>query len=84
MSSREKDCLCHGFCIEELEEKARKLAAFPIPAITAGNTIVVFAMLILHEILEQQALNPVTNFNNIISIANSIAGLNTSIRVVDP
>ena len=69
---------------EELEKRAKKLAAFSISAATTGNTVSVFALLVLQEILEQQALNPTANLDNIIAIANSISLLNGSIKLIDP
>lgn len=77
----ERTDFCEILDPEELEEKAKKLAAFNNSAITTGNTIVVFAMLVLQEILEQQSLHPINNLNNIITISNSIAVLNTSLKV---
>jgi hypothetical protein len=65
---------------EELEKKARKLAAFSNSAATAGNTITVFGMLVLQKILEQQLVNPTANLANIILITDSIANLNSSIN----
>ena len=65
---------------ECLEKKARKLAAFSNSAATTGNTIAIFAMLVLQEILEQEATNPINNITNIITIADSIANLNASIH----
>lgn len=68
--------------IEELERKAVKLAAFSVSAATAGNTIVVFTMLVLQEILEELALNPIANLTSITQISSSISSLNNSIRIV--
>ncbi|VBB09844.1 Hypothetical protein LUCI_5142 [Lucifera butyrica] len=65
---------------DELLEKAKKLAAFSNSALVAGNTITVFTMLVLQEILAQQAISPVTNFANIIALATEIAALNASLH----
>lgn len=74
---------CTMICVEELEKKSRKLANSNRTTIAAGNSVVLFTMLLLEEILEQLALNPVTNLSSILAIANSIATLNKSI-VIDP
>ena len=72
-----------SFDPEDLERKAVKLGAFNKTAITTGNTIAIFAMLVLQEILEQLALNPAANLSKIIMVTNSIANLNSRI-IVDP
>lgn len=74
---------CNMFNIEELEKKARKLACSTNMTIAAGNSVVLFTMLLLEEILEQLALDPITNLSSIITIANTISTLNSSIRI-DP
>jgi len=66
--------------IEELEKKANKTIEFPRLAATTGNAIALFTMLVLQEILEQQAVNPIANLANIIQLSNSIASLNSSIK----
>lgn len=68
--------------VEELEKRAIKMAAFSLSAVTAGNTVVVFTMLLLQEILEELARNPLANLSNITQIANSIGILNTSLKIV--
>lgn len=73
---------CRELNPEELEKRARKLAAFYVSAATTGNTIVVFTMLAMQEILEQLLANPVDNLTSIIQVASSISSLNNSIRVV--
>ena len=82
MVSCERLEVCESLDPEELEEKAKKIGAFNSSAITTGNTIAVFAMLVLQEILEQQARNPINNLHTIITLSNSIAMLNTSIKIV--
>ena len=69
---------------ERLEKRAKKLAAFSNSAATTGNTSAVFAILVLQEILELEAVDPITNLSNILLIANSIANLNTSIKAIVP
>jgi len=71
---------CGIINIEELEKKANKTIEFPRLAATAGNTIALFTMLVLQEILEQQAINPIANFSNLIQLSNTIANLNSSIK----
>jgi hypothetical protein len=68
--------------IEELEKRAVKMAAFSLSAATAGNTVVVFTMLLLQEILEELAQNPIVNLSSITQVSNSIGILNTSIKIV--
>ena len=68
--------------LEELEKKAKKMAAFSVSAATAGNTIVVFTMLVLQEILEELMANPIDNLTSIVQISNSIGSLNSSINIV--
>lgn len=72
-----------GKCVEELKKKAGRLAACTRDTVVAGNSVVLFTMLILEEVLEQLALNPIANLNNILAIASSIATLNSSI-IIDP
>ena len=67
---------------EELEKRAIKLAAFAVSAVTAGNTVVVFNMLLLQEILEELAQNPIANLNSITQVSNSIGILNTSMKII--
>ncbi|MBP2646214.1 MAG: hypothetical protein H6Q75_1654 [Firmicutes bacterium] len=65
-----------------LFRKAEKLAAKNnMLAGVAGNAITLFTMFVLKEILVQQALNPVANISNIISIANAIANLNSELSL---
>jgi len=68
--------------IEELEKKANKTIEFPRLAVTTGNAIALFTMLVLQEIVEEQAVNPIGNLANIIQLSNSIAALNNSIKIV--
>ena len=70
---------CQSKCVEELEKRAEKLAASTHDTIVAGNSVVLFTMLVLEEVLEQLAVNPIANLNNIQSVASSIATLNSSL-----
>lgn len=78
------DCLatCGILNLEELEKKANKAIEFPQLAPLTGNAIALFTMFVLQEIIEQQAVNPVANFANIIELSNSIASLNSSIKTI--
>lgn len=67
--------------IEDLEKKAVKLANSTKSTTVTGNAIILFTMLILQEILEKLAADPVTNLDNIILIANTLTDLNNSLRI---
>ena len=65
-----------------LFEKAKKLSETNSMLVgVAGNAISLFAMFVLKEILEQQALNPLTNLESIITISNTIANLNSNLTI---
>jgi len=65
-----------------LFRRAEKLAAKNSMLVgVAGNSITLFAMFILKEILIQQALNPVANISNIISISEAIGLLNSELSL---
>lgn len=66
----------------EREDMAQLALESPVSALRTGNYIAVFTMLILQELLIELTNNPVTNFNYIIAVANSIAGLNGSIKPI--
>ena len=68
--------------LEELEKKANKTIEFPQLALITGNAIALFTMLVLQEIIEQLAVNPIANVTNIIQLSNSIANLNSSIKSI--
>ena len=72
--------ICGILNIEELEKEANKAIEFPRIAAITGNSIALFTMLLLQEIIEQQAINPIANLSNIIQLSVSIASLNTSIK----
>jgi hypothetical protein len=67
---------------QDLDQKANQAATVPMAAVQTGNYVAVFTMLILQDILIQLTTNPLTNFNNIIAVANSIANLNASIKPI--
>lgn len=73
---------CNGFDFEEFEREVCKTIEFPRLAVTGGNAIALFTMLVLKELLKQQTVNPTDNFNNIIAISNAIAILNSSIKFI--
>lgn len=66
--------------IEDLEKKAIKLASATKTTLAAGNSVILFTMLLLEEILEKLALDPITNLDSIITIANTLTSLNSSLR----
>ncbi|MBP2625995.1 MAG: hypothetical protein H6Q68_706 [Firmicutes bacterium] len=68
--------------LDELEKIANKTIEFPRLATTTGNAIALFTMLVLQEIIEQLAVNPIANLANIIQLSNSIASLNNSIKLI--
>jgi len=68
--------------MEELEKKANKAIEFPRLATITGNAIALFTMLVLQEIITQQAANPVANLSNIIQLSDSVASLNSSIKII--
>ncbi len=67
---------------QDLDQKANQAGEVPLVAVQTGNYVAVFTMLILQDILIQLTANPLTNFNNIIAVANSIANLNASIKPI--
>ncbi len=69
---------------ELLEEAKKSTFYYPSTPIT-GNITALFAMLVLQNILAYEAAtNPIENLTNIISISNSIAYLNGSIKTIAP
>ena len=68
--------------LEELEKRATKTIEFPLLAATTGNAIALFTMLVLQEMIEQLAIDPGTNMSAIIQLSNSIANLNSSIKII--
>jgi hypothetical protein len=78
----EKLMNCNILNLEQLEKKANVTIEFPRLATTTGNAIALFTMLVLQEIIEQQTVNPIANLPNIIALSNSIASLNSSIKII--
>ena len=68
--------------LEDLEKRATKTIEFPLLAATTGNAIALFTMLVLQEMIEQLAIDPGTNMSAIIQLSNSIANLNSSIKII--
>jgi soluble lytic murein transglycosylase-like protein len=66
---------------DALFEKARRLAGTTTSAAIASNAITLYAMLVLQNILAEQAKKPITNLDSIILITNSIANLADSITI---
>jgi hypothetical protein len=64
----------------ELQEKAQRLAAFPTTAQNSGNAMIMYSMLILNNILTEQAADPVNNLDHILAISATLATLNSSIQ----
>ncbi len=67
---------------QEMEDKIEVAAAGLGGATRAGNCIAIFAMFILQDLLIAQTVNPTTNFNRIIALAQTIASLNSSIKEI--
>ncbi|MDR3565352.1 MAG: hypothetical protein P4N59_28470 [Negativicutes bacterium] len=66
-----------------LLRRARRIALCNSTLAAAeANAVSLFALFVLQEILVQQALNPVTNINNIINLSNAIAALNIDMSVL--
>ncbi|MBU2700008.1 hypothetical protein Ga0466249_001100 [Sporomusaceae bacterium BoRhaA] len=69
---------------ELLKEAEHSTLGHPSASI-AGNITALFAMLVLRDILAYEAAtDPIANLTNIISISNSIAYLNGSIKTIGP
>jgi hypothetical protein len=78
----EKGMNCNNFNLEEFEIQACQTIEFPRLAISTGNAIAVFTMLVLQEIIKQQTVNPIANLSSIVALSNSIATLNSSIKFI--
>jgi hypothetical protein len=65
---------------QQVEEQVEIMTSSPGGAIRAGNCIAIFAMFLLQDLLIAQTVNPITNFNRIIALAQTIASLNSSIK----
>jgi len=68
---------------QEMADQAAAATAPPLSGIRTANYIALFTMFVLQDLLMQQMVNPVTNFNNIIALASTIAALNGSIKPVE-
>lgn len=66
---------------EKLAERALELSAFSNSTTRYSNSVVLFTMFVLQEMLESQARQPETNMSNILAISNSIASLSLSLRI---
>lgn len=71
---------CNLSDIEDLEKKAIKLASSTKTTLAAGNSVLLFTMLLLEQILERLALDPIANIDSIIAIADTLTSLNASLR----
>ncbi|MBP2649455.1 MAG: hypothetical protein H6Q74_280 [Firmicutes bacterium] len=71
---------------DDTGKKGSETLAKPVitqPAgVQLGNEIVIYTMIVLQDLLVEQLINPVTNFNQIIALAATMAALNTSIKPV--
>jgi hypothetical protein len=66
-----------------LFRRARRIALCNSSLAAAeANAVSLFALFVLQQILAQQALNPVTNLNNIVLLSNSIAALNIDMGLI--
>jgi branched-subunit amino acid transport protein len=83
MDEKETGQAGRGCCFDEnlLLEKAKELSAFSNSTTRFGNGVVLFAMFVLCEILQEQARQPETNLQNILAIATAIADLSLSLRI---
>lgn len=67
---------------QDIDQQVSQALQDPAAAAKAGNYIAIFTLFILQDILIQLTVNPLTNFNNIIAVTNSIANLNASIKSI--
>jgi len=67
---------------QELADQALAAAETQATAIRTANCIAIFAMFVLQDLMVQQLVNPVTNFNNILSLSGAIASLNASVKPI--
>lgn len=65
----------------KLAEKAMDLSAFANSTTRFSNSIVLYTMFILQDILETLAKDPQANLTSILAVADSIAGLSLSLRI---
>ena len=64
-----------------LLEKAREFSEFPNSTLRAGNFVVLFAMLLLFDILQTLAKDPLNNLAQILQVTAAIADLSLSLRI---
>ncbi|MDU2064886.1 MAG: hypothetical protein E6713_08580 [Sporomusaceae bacterium] len=70
--------------VEALEKKAHEIASTSAKGtLAAGNGVVLFTLFVFEELIEELAKNPAMNLAQLITLANSIASLNSSLQV-DP
>ncbi|MDR3592877.1 MAG: hypothetical protein P4N41_24730 [Negativicutes bacterium] len=67
---------------QELADQAATAAQTQATAIRTANCIAIFTMFVLQELMVQQMVNPITNFNNILTISGAIASLNASVKPI--
>jgi hypothetical protein len=67
---------------QEMADQAVAATMPPNTGAQTGNCIAIFTMYILQDLLVQQLVNPVNNFNNIIAVAATIAALNSSVKSI--
>jgi hypothetical protein len=67
---------------QEMAEQAVVAAETPATAIRTANCIAIFTMFVLQELMVQQLVNPVTNFNNVLALSGAIASLNASVKPI--
>lgn len=67
---------------QDVDQKVNQALQDPAAAVKTANYIAIFTLFILQDILIHLTVNPLTNFNNIIAVTNSIANLNASIKPI--
>ena len=67
---------------QDIAEQATQAAATTGAAISTANCIAIFSMFVLQDLMMQQLVNPVNNFNNIVALAGAIATLNASVKPI--
>lgn len=67
---------------QEMADQAADAAQNQATAIRTANCIAIFTMFVLQDLMVQQLVNPITNFNNILTISGAIASLNASVKPI--
>lgn len=67
---------------QEMHDQAVEATMPPNTGAQTGNCIAIFTMFVLQDLLMQQLVNPVNNFNNILAVAAAIATLNASVKAI--